>query len=793
MYTYFFLFFHRTSRFLVLLVVVCCAIAAKAQTGPPTPAYLSTYAGTPHVSGNSGNGGSATQAQFAYPEDVAVDAAGNMYIADYSSHVIRKVTPDGLISTVAGNGVDAVSGDGGPATSASIGGPWGVDVDAAGNIYITDQDWGVIRKVTPAGIISTVAGTPGGYYDSGDGGPATSATLAYPGNVAVDAAGDIFISDYDGQRVREVYAATGIISTVAGGGTNGAVNYSGPATGAQLSYMLYVALDASGNLYLTDGITVRKMDPSGNLTTVAGTGGSTAPYNYTGPSVNAGVNAAAIHADPFGNLYITDISTNTIRKVDASGNMSNFAGNGSSGFNGDGGLATDPSAQLGNPQGITGDAAGNVFVAELNNYIVRKIGTLPPPPQAQAITFSDITTTYGSPDFSLTGIASSGLPLTYTIADTTVATLHGNIIHVLQPGTTTLTATQSGDAFYLPATAVTVNLVVNAPNQAITGFTDITLPFGSPDFALVATASSGLPITYTIADPTIALITNGTLHLLQPGVTTITASQPGGGAFTIAVPVTITLLVTQNISLVPITVNYGDPDFALTATPGTSGGGALIFAAVNPAVAQITNGASGSTLHILAADTTTIAVSQAGSTGPPVTALLTITQAPLTITANDTSKLQGDPNPPLTVSYSGFVYDETQSNLTGEPTVVTTAITSSPLGAYPITVSSAATGNYVITYKPGTLTINPVPPVITADKLDAVFAGSTLQVVLESLKTENAALQVIDMTGNILFAREITLNGSVNTYQFPASNIAHGVYIVLVKGNGLKLTDKIIK
>jgi hypothetical protein len=320
------------------------------------------------------------------------------------------------------------------------------------------------------------------------------------------------------------------------------------------------------------------------------------------------------------------------------------------------------------------------------------------------------------------------------------------------------------------------------------------MTYGSADFALTAVASSGLPVTYTIADPTVATITGGVVHLLKEGITTITASQAGNGTtFTLAVPVTVALTVTQDIVFVDsLTKTYGNADFALTATPAD--GQPVIYTVADPSVAAIT-GTAGNTVHILNAGITTIAVSEVGASpgAPPVVAKLIVNPAPLTITADNQRKYQGTDNPPLTVSYSGFVNDEDNSMLLAQPTAVTTAITSSPEGTYPITVSSAVSNNYVFTYVPGTLTINPVPPVITADKLDAYFTGSTLQVVLTSLKTEPAVLQVIDITGNILFSQEITLNGSVNTYPFPASNIAHGAYIVFVKGNGLKLTDKIIK
>jgi sugar lactone lactonase YvrE len=778
--------FHRLlPAFLLMTALSGVTGAVKAQL------YISTAAGTPRTSGSSGDGGPATAAQLRYPNDVAVDAAGNLYIADYSNHAIRRVDAvTGIITTIAGNGSGSPSGDGGPAVNAGIGGPWGIDIDAAGNLYISDQDYCLVRKINTAGIISTVAGNSSmAGQESGDGGPATQAGLGYPNNVAVDAAGNIYISDYY-SSIRKVDAVTGKISTVTGKGSNTSFSYSGPASGAQLNQTNYMAIDGAGNLYVADVLTIRKIDVSGNMTTVAGNGAYGSLYNYNGPATKTSIQPNAVVVDASGNLYISDQGSASIRKVDASGNMSLYAGNGTNSYGGDGGLATGSSAALSSPYGMALDAAGSLYIAEPGNYIVRRIGTL----SAQTITFAPITKIYGEPDFVLTGTASSGLPVTYTVTDPTIAKVNGDTIHLAGPGTTTIIAYQNGSSSFQAAPPDTVILQVNAPNQAITGLTDITKTYGSADFALTAVASSGLPVTYAIADPTIATITGGVLHILQAGITTITATQPGnGGTFTLAVPVTITLTVTQDIAFVDsLTKTYGDGDFTLTAI--AADGQVVSYTIADPAVAAIT-GQTGNTVHILNAGVTTIAASEAGASpsAPPVKARLIVNPAPLTITADNQTKYQGTDNPPLTVSYSGFVNDENNSILLAQPTAVTIAITNSPAGTYPITVSSAVSPNYIFTYLPGTLTVNPAPVAVTSDKLDAAFTGSTLQVVLESLKTESASLQVMDITGRVLFSEQIILNGGVNTYTFPASNIAHGAYIVLARGNGLKLTDKIIK
>ena len=198
----------------------------------------------------SGDGGSATSASVCQPTGVAVDAAGNLYIADYGNHRIRGVSPSGIISTVAGSGTQGFSGDGGPATSASLNYPGSVAVDAAGNLYIADSQNDRIRKVSASGIISTVAGN-GALGFSGDGGPASSASLLLPGGVAVDAAGNLYIADSQNDRIRKV-SASGIISTVAGSGAQGFSGDGGPATSALLYGPFGVAVDAAGDLYIGD-------------------------------------------------------------------------------------------------------------------------------------------------------------------------------------------------------------------------------------------------------------------------------------------------------------------------------------------------------------------------------------------------------------------------------------------------------------------------------------------------------------------------------------------------------------
>ena len=326
---------------------------------------ITTVAGN-GVSGYSGDGTAATGAELYYPRSVAVDAAGDLLIADSFNNVIREVNyASGIITTVAGNG----AGDGLAATSAALHGPEGVAVDAAGDIFIADTFNNRIREVNHAtGVITTVAGDGVRGY-SGDGKAATSAELDDPFGLAVDSAGDIFIADTGNNRIREVHHATGLITTVAG---NGASRYSGDgiaAINASLNGPLGVAVDVVGDLFIADTYNdrIREVNhATGIITTVAGSGLS----GFSGDD-NAATSAKlnypqSVALDAAGDLFIVDSGNRRIREVNhATGVITTVAGNGDpgySGYSGDGQLAT--SAELASPTGVAVDAAGDLFIAD---------------------------------------------------------------------------------------------------------------------------------------------------------------------------------------------------------------------------------------------------------------------------------------------------------------------------------------------------------------------------------------------------------------------------------------------
>jgi uncharacterized protein (TIGR03437 family) len=371
----------RLIAFGLILAAPLCA-----STAGSVPSFtIVTVAGSSAV----GDGGPATAAALSDAEGVAVDAAGNIYIADANDHRIRKVATDGTISTVAGGGFPGFMGDGGPASAARLNTPYGIAVDRAGNLYIADLGNNRVRKIGLDGTITTVSGTE---------------KFLAPRNVALDAAGNLYVSEFGGHRVRRVAVIHGTITTIAGTGTAGFSGDGGSAMGAELDYPAGLAFDSVGNLYIADSSNnrVREILVSGMVTTVLGTGdpGATLPNQLNVPT--------GVAIDSAGNLDVADSGNQRIQQLAPSGGiqtlpgagrdlaadgkgdlfiaagsqvleltpslkLSTIAGGGSYLFGGDGGPAT--SARLNSPVAIALDSKGDLYIADQRNSRVRMVDT----------------------------------------------------------------------------------------------------------------------------------------------------------------------------------------------------------------------------------------------------------------------------------------------------------------------------------------------------------------------------------------------------------------------------------
>ncbi|HPA45804.1 MAG TPA: S8 family serine peptidase [bacterium] len=348
----------------------------------------------------SGDGGPAIQSTLSFPYDVAVDATGCIYISDSGNARIRKVNLSGIITTIVGTGAEDYSGDGGPATQATLNTPFGIHVDSSGNLYIADTFNHAIRKVNQAGIISTVAGNGTSGY-SGDGGSAKTAQLNKPSAIVTDHNGNLYIADTDNNIIR-IVNVSGMISTIAGNRTYGYSGDNGPALNASFRHPMGLDLDANGNLYVADigNSVIRRITPNGIISTVAGSG--TEGYSGNGgPAVQAQLfNPSDIMLDPTGNLYIADSANQVVRLVDIAGRIRTIIGTGESGFSGDGGPADQ--AQFTNMTGLAMNAGGQIYIADLNNQRIRLV-TLP----VQADAGTDRTTFVGRV-VQLNGVGTGG-------------------------------------------------------------------------------------------------------------------------------------------------------------------------------------------------------------------------------------------------------------------------------------------------------------------------------------------------------------------------------------------------
>jgi len=342
-------------------------VAGGSVTAPTVTCYdpgLAVLAGNPFGAGSAD--GTGTAASFENPTSVATDSAGNIYVADVDNHTIRKVTPAGIVTTLAGTAGVMGSADG-TGAAASFRDPGGVATDGADNVYVADSGNNTIRKVTPAGVVTTLAGTPG-VGGSADG-TGAAASFENPHNLATDSAGNVYVADTSNDTIRKITPA-GVVTTLAG--TPGVAGFAdGTGSAASFNLPTAVAVDSLGNVYVADGLndTIRKITPGGVVTTLAGTAEVTGSADGTGAAARF-YYPGGVATDSAGNVYVADTQNDTIRKINSAGVVTTLAGAAGMMNFADG---TGAAARFNKPAGVTTDTAGNVYVADTLNETIRKV------------------------------------------------------------------------------------------------------------------------------------------------------------------------------------------------------------------------------------------------------------------------------------------------------------------------------------------------------------------------------------------------------------------------------------
>jgi sugar lactone lactonase YvrE len=327
---------------------------------------VTTLAGSAGLSGSADGTGAA--ARFNWPQGVAVDRAGNVLVADFHNNAIRKITSSGVVTTLAGTADSSGSTDG-TGAAARFDTPYGVAVDGAGNVFVADYDNNTIRKITLSGVVTTLAGSAADSAGSADG-TGAAGRFCGPNGVAVDGAGNVLVADYWNDTIRKV-TPSGVVTTLAGSaGLSGSADGTGAA--ARFFLPVGVAVDGTGNVFVADGNnTIRKITPTGVVATLAGSAGLSGSADGTGAAARF-CRPSGLAVDGVGNVFVADNENNTIRKVTPSGVVTTLAGSAGLSGSADG---TGAAASFSWPQGVAVDGAGNVFVADSQNNAIRKIST----------------------------------------------------------------------------------------------------------------------------------------------------------------------------------------------------------------------------------------------------------------------------------------------------------------------------------------------------------------------------------------------------------------------------------
>jgi uncharacterized repeat protein (TIGR02543 family) len=496
-----------------------------------------TYYTLAGLAGSSGSvDGTNSAARFYQPVSLAVDNAGNVFVADSWNSLIRKVTPAGIVTTVAGKvGVNGYAD--GQGTNAMFNNIQGIAVDNSDNLYVADMMNSVIRKITPNGTVSTFAGQAGSN-DSVDA-TGSAARFYFPTGIAADTNGNVYVADSVNQTIRKI-TPSAVVTTMAGSprnygyadGTGGAARFHTPQG---------VAVDTSGNVYVADHANqvVRKVTQAGVVTTIAGYPGSSGAADGTGSSARFN-NLDDVAVDNAGNIYVADQSNQAIRKITPSGIVTTLAGQSGNPGSADGiGSVT----RFDRPQGVAIDGVGTLYVADSGNSTVRATQPLTTPVN-QFIAFAPLPDkSAGDAPFTLTATSSSGLPVYLNVLSGPASLGTNNILTLLGGGTVNLVAWQPGNSSYNAATPVLQSFNVSKIPQTITFGSLSQQKQGDAPFPLNATADSGLPVSFSIISGPAAL--SGNILILNGwGTVTVSASQPGNNSYAAATSVTQSFFVT---------------------------------------------------------------------------------------------------------------------------------------------------------------------------------------------------------------------------------------------------------
>ncbi|MDR3736498.1 MAG: Ig-like domain repeat protein [Acidobacteriaceae bacterium] len=757
-------------------------------------------AGTVFAQGPA-NGVQATTVPLQLPGGLAYDTNGNLYIAATNDHVIRMVTPMGVISTVAGTGVQGFSGDGGAATSAQLDSPVGVALDSSNNLYIADTHNNRIREVLAStGVINTIAGTGAAGF-SGDGGAALSATLSYPTAIAVDAAGSIYIADTNNNRIRKITG--GNISTAAGNGEQLYSGDGGLATAAGLDSPNGVAVDSSLNIYIGDthNQRVRLVTFStGIITTFAGTGAKT----YTadgGPSASAALaRPRGIAIAPNGSILIADSDNDRVRSV-TGGTISTVVGNGQQGFSGDTGPAS--SATIDTPRAVTATANSNTVVSDTENYRVRAVdntgalvtiaGVAPAGTEslmlngaATSVVYGTglLTATYKFNSNTATGsisfydaigsapvLVGSPVSIVSNIASLSTGTLNvGNhSIEAIYPGDANNGSAASG-VFDLTVTPLAITATANPVN----------ISYGVPIPTLTGTLAGVL--SQDSGNVTLSLTTTATTTPPSaPGVYPISAALTGSAAgnytvsLTAAANVTITQATTKTVLQTSTVAPYRAVPVVLTATmtdsstgsTGTPTGSVSFFGGATLLGTSPVSGVGVATLTTAALPLGTTIVTAvyngdtnfAGSTSSGVTE--TVTDADFNFVLVPSA---GSPATQTIAPGGSAAYNFTVSpSLATFPLAVTFTVSGLPTGAtYTLTPNSIPAGNGAT---PMTLVVKTINPYAQLMRTNDRWLGMAVPLLLLPFAGIKRTRDVLKRTARTprLFALVLLLAGMVGS------------------------------